>query len=120
MSSFMAELARKTPSTLQEFMNMANDFVNTEDTLIILNPRSRESLKKDCDGGQKARRDQHESRCDGNVRRHNGNYVHHSSVHNQEKKKEARQDDDNRQQKGKYYTYHKINGHRTKDFHNLK
>lgn len=40
---FMAELARMTPSTLREFMDMADDFVNTENTLQALaDPRKGE------------------------------------------------------------------------------
>lgn len=35
-SLFMAELARRTPKTLREFMNRANNFVNVEDTLRAL------------------------------------------------------------------------------------
>ncbi|KAF5480170.1 hypothetical protein F2P56_000936 [Juglans regia] len=35
-SPFMAELARKTIFTLREFMDRADDFVNAEDTLIVL------------------------------------------------------------------------------------
>lgn len=33
---FMAELAQETPSTLQEFMDNADDFANVEDNLIAL------------------------------------------------------------------------------------
>ncbi|XP_041019355.1 uncharacterized protein LOC121261165 [Juglans microcarpa x Juglans regia] len=33
---FMAELAKKTPSMLREFMDRVDDFVNAEDTLIAL------------------------------------------------------------------------------------
>lgn len=32
----MVELARKTPTMIQEFMNQANGFINTEDTLQAL------------------------------------------------------------------------------------
>lgn len=124
----MAELERKTPSTLQEFMDKADDFVNVEDTLIALTARSKGkeehvsngSQKRDRDWEQKARRDQHESRRDDNVRRHNGDYVHYSNVHNQYKAKEATQDDDNKRQTKKYCTYHKTNRHKTEDCHNLK
>ncbi|XP_040996195.1 uncharacterized protein LOC121242392 [Juglans microcarpa x Juglans regia] len=38
-SPFMAELARKIPSTPREFMDKANNFVNAEDTLIALTTR---------------------------------------------------------------------------------
>ncbi|KAG7956370.1 hypothetical protein I3843_11G120800 [Carya illinoinensis] len=39
-SPFMAELARRTPSTLREFMNRADDFVNVKYTLqALVNPR---------------------------------------------------------------------------------
>lgn len=72
----MAKLVRKTPSTLLEFMDRADDFINTEDTLIALTARSerkeehvsKEGHKRDRDEGQKVRRDQHEQRHDGNVR----------------------------------------------------
>lgn len=33
---FMAEIARRTPTTLREFMNQANRFINAEDTLEVL------------------------------------------------------------------------------------
>ncbi|KAF5445206.1 hypothetical protein F2P56_034273 [Juglans regia] len=39
-SPFMTELARKTPSTLIEFMDWADDFVNAKETLIALTTRS--------------------------------------------------------------------------------
>lgn len=73
------------------------------------------SKKKEQDGGQKVRRDQHDPRREGNIRRHNGGYMHYSSVHDRDKAKEAEQDDGSRRQIGKYCTYHKMNGHRTKD-----
>lgn len=39
----MAELARKTPSTLRELMDKADDFVNADDTLqALLEPRKQE------------------------------------------------------------------------------
>ncbi|KAF5469159.1 hypothetical protein F2P56_013253 [Juglans regia] len=39
----MTELVRKTPSTLREFMDRADDYVNTEDTLqALLEPRKKE------------------------------------------------------------------------------
>ncbi|XP_035545937.1 uncharacterized protein LOC118348424 [Juglans regia] len=63
---FMAELARKTPSILREFMDRTDDFVNAEDTLIALTTQQERSewehkggQKKDRDGGPKAKKDQH-------------------------------------------------------------
>lgn len=42
-SSFMVELARRTLTSLWEFMNRADNLVNTEDTLKALtNPRESE------------------------------------------------------------------------------
>lgn len=42
-NSFMAELARKTPTTLLEFMDQADGFINAEDTLWALTkPRKTE------------------------------------------------------------------------------
>lgn len=35
-SLFIAELAKKTPSNLREFMDRADDFINVEDTLLAL------------------------------------------------------------------------------------
>lgn len=104
-SPFIAELARKTSSTLQEFMDRADGLVNVEDTLVALTAHSkgkseresRGNQKKDQEGGQKARRDPQDLRHYGISRRHNGNYVHYSSVHNQDKVKEVWQNDENRQ-----------------------
>ncbi|XP_042958151.1 uncharacterized protein LOC122293724 [Carya illinoinensis] len=46
-SSFITELARKTPSTLREFMNKDDDYVNAEDTLqALLEPRKQEVKSK--------------------------------------------------------------------------
>ncbi|XP_040996211.1 uncharacterized protein LOC121242412 [Juglans microcarpa x Juglans regia] len=128
MSLFMAELARKIPFTLQEFMDRADDFVNAENTLIALTTRferksERElkgSQKKDREAGQKVRRDQQEMRRDNNLRRHYSDYVHYSSAHSQDKAKEEGQDDNNGRQTEKYCTYHKTRGHRIEDCHNLK
>ncbi|KAF5469063.1 hypothetical protein F2P56_013163 [Juglans regia] len=121
-SPFMAELARKTPSTLQEFMDKVDDFINAEDTLIALTTqperRSERETKggqrKDRDGEQKAKSDQQESRQDGNVRRHNDGYVHYL-----EKTKEE-EPTENKWQIEKYCTYRKTRGHRTEDCYNLK
>ncbi|XP_040992588.1 uncharacterized protein LOC121239400 [Juglans microcarpa x Juglans regia] len=46
-SLFMAELARRTPSTLRKFMDRAYDFVNSEDTLqALLEPYKQETKSK--------------------------------------------------------------------------
>ncbi|XP_042954559.1 uncharacterized protein LOC122290966 [Carya illinoinensis] len=48
----MTELAKKTPSTLREFMGKADDFVNTEDTLQALVDPRKENNKVEWRSGQ--------------------------------------------------------------------
>lgn len=118
----MVELARRTPSTLREFMDRVDNFVNIEDTLIALTTQSEQNeervskggQKRDQDGGQKAWRGQHKER------RHNDSYVHYSSVHSHDKAKEAKHGKDHGRQSQKYCTYHNMSGHKTEDCHILK
>lgn len=43
-SLFMAKLARQTPSTLREFMDREDDFINADDTLhALLEPQKQET-----------------------------------------------------------------------------
>ncbi|KAF5450115.1 hypothetical protein F2P56_030491 [Juglans regia] len=45
-SQFMAELARRTPATLREFMDQVNNFINVEDTLRALTEPTRKELEQ--------------------------------------------------------------------------
>ncbi|KAF5465376.1 hypothetical protein F2P56_015390 [Juglans regia] len=47
-NSFMTEIARKTPSTLREFMDRADGYINGEDTLqALMTPRKRDLERAD-------------------------------------------------------------------------
>ncbi|XP_040988989.1 uncharacterized protein LOC121236611 [Juglans microcarpa x Juglans regia] len=52
-SPFVAELAKKTPSTLREYIDMADDFVNIEDTLITLTTQPERMSEWELKGGQR-------------------------------------------------------------------
>ncbi|XP_042944641.1 uncharacterized protein LOC122278527 [Carya illinoinensis] len=55
-SPFITELVRKTPSTLREFMDRADDYVNAEDMLqALLEPRKQE-MKHDSKSSNKDRK----------------------------------------------------------------
>ncbi|XP_042944579.1 uncharacterized protein LOC122278456 [Carya illinoinensis] len=119
-SPFMAELARRTPSTLREFMDRADDFVNAEDTLqALVNPckedtqverRNKWANKKSNPSRQEKAR---EGRSERNLR-----LVHNNlDVQEGEKEKESRR---SVKTDGRYCKYHQMRSHWTEDYKTMR
>ncbi|XP_042942590.1 uncharacterized protein LOC122276745 [Carya illinoinensis] len=114
-SPFMAELARRTPSTLREFMDRADDFVNAEDTLqVLVDPCKEDTQVKrrnnrvDKKGNPSRRERAREGRSD-----HNLKLVHNNlGVQEGERKKESQRPT---KTGSRYCKYHQTSSHWTED-----
>ncbi|KAF5471057.1 hypothetical protein F2P56_011529 [Juglans regia] len=119
-SPFMAKLARKTPSTLREFMDRAYNFVNAEDTLQALVDPHKADRKAERRSGQVERKigasrqeKKQEKWPDYNPR------LIHENLNAQEDEKDR---EEPRQLKtgSRYCKYHQIGSHWTEDCTTIK
>ncbi|XP_042951892.1 uncharacterized protein LOC122289031 [Carya illinoinensis] len=119
-SPFMAELARRTPSTLREFMDKADDFVNTDDTLQALVDPGMEDRRLERRSGQvdkKVKAGRRERVREGRVD-HNPRLVHNNLGIREEEKERG----GHRPIKtgSRYCKYHQTSSHWTEDYPTMK
>ncbi|XP_042954678.1 uncharacterized protein LOC122291097 [Carya illinoinensis] len=116
----MAELARRTPSTLREFMNRADDFVNAKDTLQALVDPCKEYIQverknrradKKGNPSRRERAQEGQSTCDLI-------WVHNNlGVQEGEEEKESRH---SVKIGGRYCKYYQTSSHWTKDYTTMR
>ncbi|XP_040997304.1 uncharacterized protein LOC121243244 [Juglans microcarpa x Juglans regia] len=125
----MTEIAKRTPSTLREFLDRANDFVNAENTLqAFLEPRKQEMKSEDKNQSSSKDKDKrtHEwnhrdERCERYANQQDqGCHMIHNNHNVQESSHMSKEEGCPPCENPRYCRYHQTSSHGTKDCFTLK